>query len=132
MKKFLFSLLTVAFSFSLVNAQQMSYYTNMVGTPSQSFVIAEDTAADATDLPFNVGTVGAGVIWNFQGLDADLSDTINFFAPNANESLAFPAGNDVIESNVAGRVVFNKDDANGLFLIGTGINVFGNFNALSY
>ena len=71
MKKSLFSLLTVAFTLTYIQAQQMSYYVDMVGSPGQSFVIAQDDTINPGDFDLNIGTVGAGVIWNFQGLNID-------------------------------------------------------------
>lgn len=131
MKKFLFSSLTVAFTITLANAQQMNYYPDMVGSPGQAFVLAEDTSPVITDLPLNIGTVGAGVVWNFQGLDFDKSDTINFMTPSGQQMIDFPSGNLVMENN-AGQLVFDKDPANGLFLEGASFD-FGGFPlALNY
>jgi hypothetical protein len=130
MKKFLLFSLTAAFSFTFLNAQT-PYYTSTVGSPGYHMSISQDTSVDVTDMTLNVGTVGTGLIWNFQGLDADLLDTINFDFLNAQEMTEFPTGNEVVESNL-GRIVFDKDNANGLFLIGTGMTVLGNYVGLNY
>src|SRR5690348_15998850 len=124
MKKFLFSLLTVAFTFTYINAQQMSYYPDMVGSAGQSIVIANDDTILASDMNFNPGITGAGVIWNFQGLDTDGLDTMFFTALNVQEAIDFPAGNIVNESNL-GRIVFDKNVSTGLFLQGTNLNFQG-------
>lgn len=131
MKKSLFSLLTVTFTLTYIQAQQMSYYVDMVGSPGQSFVIAQDDTINPGDFDLNIGTVGAGVIWNFQGLDNNGLDTINFLNMNAQEMIDFPGGNLVIESNV-GRIVFDKDVANGLFLHGTAQDFQGVPLSLNY
>jgi hypothetical protein len=131
MKKILFSFLTVAISFTFASAQQMNYYTNMVGTPGQTFDMAQDTNAIFPDLLFMTTDTGAGQIWNFQGLDADNVETIIYDNLNGQESPEFPTGNLVIESSL-GRIVFDKNDPSGLFLLGTGMNVFGNFVGLNY
>jgi len=130
MKKVLFSLLTVAFSFSWANAQT-PYYTSTSGSPGHWISISEDQNVDVTDMTLNVGTTGPDQIWNFQGLDVDASDTINFLFPTVDETNEFPGANVIVESNL-GRIVFNKDDASGLFLMGTGMDVFGNYTGLNY
>jgi hypothetical protein len=131
MKKFLFSLFTAAFSLTYLSAQQMSYYPNMVGSPGQSFVIANDDTIYASDMDFNTGTVGAGSVWNFQGLDQDGLDTLHFLSLTAQEATDFPSGNLVIESNV-GRIVFDKDAPTGLFLQGTNADFQGIGLSLNY
>ncbi len=130
MKKFLFSLLTVAFTFSYLGAQQMSYYTDMVGSPGQSFVMANDTDL-VFDVIFNPGTAGTGQIWNFQGLDADGLDTLNFLTPNVQEGIDYPAANLINESNV-GRIAFDKNVATGLFLQGITVDFQGTPASLNY
>lgn len=130
MKKVLFSLFTVAVSFTWANAQS-PYYTSTSGSPGHWMSISEDQSIDVTDMTLDVGITGADQIWNFQGLDVDASDTVNFLFPNSSETTEFPAGNVVVESNL-GRIVFNKDDASGLFLMGTGMDVFGNYTGLNY
>src|SRR5688572_25267092 len=130
MKKLVLTSLTAAFSFAFLNAQTpYSIYT--VGSPGHWISMSQDTAVDVTDMTLNVGTIGTGLTWNFSGLDADLMDTINFDMLTGSESTEFPTGNMVVESNL-GRVVFEKDNTNGLFLLGTGMDVFGNFIGLNY
>lgn len=131
MKKFLFSLLTVAGTFTYISAQQMSYYPNMVGTPGQSFIIANDDTLLASDMNFNTGSVGAGIIWNFQGLDFDGLDTMNFVSLTPQEAIDFPSGTMVNESNI-GRIVFEEDDATGLFLQGSNLDFQGVPLSLNY
>jgi hypothetical protein len=132
MKKFLFTLLTAALSFTFASAQQMNYYTNMVGTPGQTFDMAQDTAADQTDLTFSTSTSGAGLTWDFQGLDLDVVETIIYDVLNGQETPEFPAAANLVIESGLGRVVFQKDDPTGLFLMGTGMDVFGNFVGLNY
>jgi hypothetical protein len=131
MKKFLFSLLTAASGFTFVHAQQMNYYVNMVGSVGDNFIIAQDQTITPGDADFNPGTVGANVVWNFQGLDTDNLDTIHFLAPNGQETTDFPGCNLVNESNL-GRIVFNKDVTNGLFLMGTNLSFQGVALSLNY
>lgn len=131
MKKSLFSLVTVAYTLTYIQAQQMSYYPNMVGTPGQSFVIANDDTIMTNDMDFNPGTTGAGAVWNFQGLDFDGLDTMNFVSLTAQELIDFPSGTMVNESNL-GRIVFEEDDATGLFLQGTNLSFQGVPLSLNY
>jgi hypothetical protein len=131
MKKFLFSLFTAAFTFTYLGAQQMSYYPDMVGSPGQSFVIANDDTIYASDMDLNTGTTGAGSVWNFQGLDFDGLDTLHFLSLTPQEAADFPSGNLVIESNV-GRIVFDKNPATGLFLQGTNADFQGIGLSLNY
>jgi len=129
MKKFLFSLLTVAGSISFVSAQ--NYTVDMTGNVGASFIIAQDTAIDPTDMSFNTGATGTSNTWSFQGLDADRMDTVNYVSLNVNETAAFPTGNVVNESNI-GRVVFNRNPATGLFLMGTALDFLGYPVTLAY
>ena len=131
MKKILFSLLTAAFSLTFLYSQQVNYYVNMVGSPGQSFVIAQDDTIQPSDMSFNTGPVGAGQIWNFQGLDANNLDTLFFQTPNGQEATDFPGCNLVMESN-AGRIVFDKNVSTGLFLMGTALTFQGIPLALNY
>lgn len=125
MKKFLFSLLTVAISISFTSAQQMSYYIDMVGSPGQSLILAKDTSPFITDFVLDMSDTGAARVWSFEGLDSDELDTLNFMNLNAQESIDFPGANIVMESNI-GRIVFNKDASTGLYLLGTSL-VFAGF-----
>ncbi len=129
MKKVLFSLFTAAFSFTALSAQ--SYTVYMVGSPGYQYQMAIDETLDPTDLPLDLSVVGTGLVWNFQNLDMDSQDTLYFHAPTTQEQLDFPSANLVMESNI-GRIVFEKDPTNGLYLHGTSIN-FGGFDlSLNY
>jgi hypothetical protein len=132
MKKTLFSLLTAAFTLTFLNAQQMSYYVDMVGVQGQSFILAQDTAIIPGEIDLNTGSVGAGKIWNFQGLDSDKMDTIHFDALTGPEATDFPTGNLVMQSTALGRIIFDADPSTGLFLQGTSIDLMGNPLSLGY
>lgn len=126
MKKFLLSLLTVALFTGVSNAQQnMYYYVDMVGSPGQQFIYSIDTLVDISDMDLNFADTGAGVVWNFQNLDADDADTIVFDNLNAQEMTDFPTGNLVMSSSL-GRIVFNKNVGTALELLGTSVD-FGGF-----
>ena len=132
MKKILLSLLTVAITITFTNAQQMSYYVNMSGDQGQSFPIAQDTSLIVpADMDLDMSDTGAGVIWNFQGLDMDLQDTINFLDLVGNEPTDFPSGNVVLESNV-GRIVFNRFVGSGLYLLGSDVTFAGTQMSVNY
>jgi hypothetical protein len=130
MKKSLFSLLTAAFCLTNISAQQMSYYTDMVGSPGQSFIMANDTNL-VFDIDLNTGATGINQIWNFQGLDADQLDTLNFLTPTVQEGIDFPGVNLINESNV-GRIAFDKNIATGLFLQGISLDFAGTPASLNY
>lgn len=130
MKKFLFSLLTVAICFSNLSAQQLSYYTEMVGTPGQTFVMAGDTNL-VFDIVYDPGNTGTGLIWNFQGLDLDELDTLNFQTPTGQEATDFPGINLTNSSNV-GNLAFDRDIVNGLFLLGASLDMGGFPVSLNY
>lgn len=125
MKKFLFSLLTAAFTFTSLSAQQqMSYYVDMVGNIGQSFIYADDTLIAPFEMDLNLSDTGAGVVWNFQGLDLDKMDTLHFVALTGPEAIDYPSANIVMESNL-GRLVFDKDPINGLFFHGASFSMGG-------
>ena len=125
MKKILLSLLTVAISITFTNAQQMSYYVDMVGSPGQSFILAKDTSPLITDFVLDMSDTGSARVWSFEGLDSDVLDTLNFDVLTGTEPTDFPGGNLVMESNL-GRIVFDKDVATKLYLLGTSVD-FGGF-----
>lgn len=132
MKKILLSLLTVAITITFINAQQMSYYVNMSGDQGQSFPIAQDTSLVVpSDLDIDLSDTGANVIWNFQGLDMDLQDTINFVDLTGPEPVDFPTGNVVVESNL-GRVVFDRNIGSGLYLLGSDVTFAGTQMSVNY
>lgn len=124
MKKFLFSVLTAAFTFTFLQAQQMSYYVDMVGNVGQNFIYAEDTLIAPGEMNLNLGDTGAGVVWNFQGIDLDIMDTLYFVALTGPEATDYPGANIVMESNL-GRLIFDKDVANGLFFHGASFSMGG-------
>lgn len=130
MKKFLFSLLTAAFCFSYLSAQQLSYYTDMVGSPGQSFIMANDTDL-VFDITLDPGATGIGQIWNFQNLDADGLDTLHFLTPTVQETTDFPGINLTNESNV-GTLAFDKNIGTGLFLLGATLDMGGFPLSLNY
>src|SRR5688572_11114935 len=129
MKKFLFALLTVACSFSLLRSQTYTVY--MVGNIGYHFDLAQDTMPDMTDLPLDMSEVGPDLVWNFQGLDPDVLDTINFVDLTGQEQTDFPAGNLVMESNFV-RIVFDRDVLSGLYLHGSSLSFAGNDLSLNY
>ena len=63
MKKFLFSLLTVAICFSNLSAQNYSVY--MVGNQGYQYKMSIDDTIYASDLPLDLGQTGAGLTWSF-------------------------------------------------------------------
>lgn len=129
MKKFLFSVLTAAFTFTSLSAQTYTVY--MVGSPGYNFKMAQDDTITPGELPLDLSVTGAGQIWDFDQLDADNEDTLYFQTPNATELTEFPAGNLVMESNI-GRIIFEKDPLSGLYLHGTALSMGGFDLSLNY
>jgi hypothetical protein len=129
MKKSLFSLLTAAFCLTFLGAQNYTVY--MVGNQGYQYKMSIDDTLSPGDLPLDLSQVGSGLTWNFQGLDADEKDTLYFLAPNAQEMIDFPSANIIMESNI-GRIAFDRDVNNGLYLYGTNMS-FGGVNvSLNY
>lgn len=120
MKKLLLILTT---SLSFVFAQQLYYYTDMIGSAGDQMLFATDTNVTlppnpTADINFMFGGVSQSETWDFVGLDSDVVDTLRFFAPTSVEIASFPGCNLVTENNSQGRIFWNKNNATGLQALG--------------